>query len=70
LIDTTGEPDMENQFTKGKQFTKQDRRFLVEMSAELSSKIDTSTQEGADFEAAIERLMDAADAYALVPKLE
>jgi hypothetical protein len=61
---------VENQFTKGKQFTKQDRRFLVEMSAELSSKIDTSTQEGADFEAAIERLMDAADAYALVPKLE
>jgi hypothetical protein len=62
---------VENQFTKGKQFTKHDRRFLVEMSAELSSKIDTSTQEGADFEAAIERLMDAADAYfALVPKLE
>ena len=62
---------MENQFTKGKQFTKQDRRFLVEMAAELSAKIDKSIPEGDDFEAAIRRLLDAADAYfALVPKLE
>lgn len=62
---------MDSQFTEGKQFTKQDRRFLVEMAAELSSKIDKSIPEGADFEAAIGRLMDAADAYfASMPKLE
>ena len=45
------------------QFTTQDRRFLVEMSAELSSKIDTSIPEGAEFEAAFLRLLEAADAY-------
>lgn len=62
---------MDSQFTKGKQFTKQDRRSLVEMAAELSAKIDTSIPEGDEFEAAIGRLMDAAAAYfAVVPKLE
>jgi hypothetical protein len=45
------------------QFTKQDRRFLVEMSAEMSAKIDTSIPEGAALMAAFDRLMEAADAY-------
>lgn len=57
MIDTTGEPDMENQITT------QDRRVLVEMSAEMAAKIDTSIPEGAAFTAAFEKLMEAADAY-------
>ena len=45
------------------QLTKQDRRFLVEMAAEMAVKIDTSIPEGAEFEAAFDKLMEAADAY-------
>ncbi len=57
MIDTTGVPDVENQLTK------QDRRFLVEMAAEMAVKIDTSIPEGAEFRAAFDKLMEAADAY-------
>jgi hypothetical protein len=52
------------------QLTTQDRRFLVEMAAELSSKIDTSIPEGAEFKAAFDRLMEAMDAYTDVTPLE
>jgi hypothetical protein len=54
---------VDSQLSKGNQFTKQDRRFLVEMTAELSAKIDTSIPQGAEFMAAIERMLEAADAY-------
>jgi hypothetical protein len=57
LIDTTGEPDMENQFTT------KDRRFLVEMSAEMAAKVDTSIPEGAAFKAAFDKLIEAVDPY-------
>ena len=40
------------------QFTTQDRRFLVEMSAEMSAKIDTSIPEGAALKAAFDKLSD------------
>ena len=54
---------MENQFTKDRQFTKQDRRFLVEMMAELSAKIDTSTDEGKALQGSILLMLEEMDAY-------
>ena len=57
MIDTTGEPDMENQFTT------KDRRFLVEMAVEMAIKIDTSIPEGAALKAAFDKLIEAVDPY-------
>lgn len=54
---------MDSQFTKDNQFTKQDRRFIVEMTAELSAKIDTSTDEGKAFEGSILLMLEEMDAY-------
>ena len=54
---------MDSQLSKGNQFTKQDRRFLVEMTAELWAKIDTSTDEGKALEGSILLMLEEMDAY-------
>jgi hypothetical protein len=54
---------VDSQLSKGNQFTKQDRRFLVEMTAELSAKIDKSTDEGKAFEGSILLMLEEMDAY-------